>query len=108
MFQKACLSKFLAVIRAHNKYVAIAFALALLTVIPTAAGQSRKDLEEKRKSLLKEINRTGEELISAQKNKKAIKLSINFNKFYFYLLSELRHDRSNGINVCCYYIGVSN
>jgi septal ring factor EnvC (AmiA/AmiB activator) len=71
MFQKACLSKFLAVIRAHNKYVAIAFALALLTVIPTAAGQSRKDLEEKRKSLLKEINRTGEELISAQKNKKA-------------------------------------
>jgi septal ring factor EnvC (AmiA/AmiB activator) len=54
----------------YNKYAAAVFALALLAIIP-AAGQSRKDLEEKRKSLLREINRTGEELISAQKDKKA-------------------------------------
>ncbi len=70
MFPKACLSRFPAVICAFLKRGWPALVFGFLFALPCIA-QSRRDLEEKRKSLLLEINRTGEELLSAQKTKKA-------------------------------------
>lgn len=70
MFPKACLSKFPAATSVFLKHWWPALLIGLLFAIPGHT-QSRRELEERRKSLLQEINRTGEELLSAQKNKKA-------------------------------------
>lgn len=70
MSPKACILRFRIVTCAYHRRGWPVLVFVLLFILPCLA-QSRRDLEEKRKSLLQEINRTGEELLSAQKNKKA-------------------------------------
>jgi len=70
MFPKACRLKFPSATYVFLKHWWPILLSGIFFALPCSA-QSRRDLEEKRKSLLKEINRTGEELLTAQKNKKA-------------------------------------
>ena len=71
MSLKACLLKFRNAIPAGPGNRWLAGLLLLVLVLPPSWGQSRKDLEDKRKNLLRDIQQTNTQLKNTQKEEKA-------------------------------------
>ena len=71
MSLKSCLLKFRNAIPAGPSNRWLAGLLLLVLVLPPSWGQSRKDLEDKRKNLLRDIQQTNTQLKNTQKEEKA-------------------------------------